>query len=455
MLEANKEYLTYIKDSATVSTSTTPLEIRGADASLSFGDKYFSDLTTSGKPQDIKVVLTFTNVSEFNVLAKADLTLSTSSNTSILINADKTALLLDQTGETATASITFTLSLQPDENGEYQSITTAASISLNISLEKCAYASTDMRTDISLKTFTTTEQEAIKTAHGDTNVWQTYSYTDTILCYAERYPYYIEMGTEVSTGTKLRWLVVGTDDGVGNLQALTDEDRIVLGLGYMLKDTQYYLLSEKILYTESTTNFDLSFQNAYTNSGDYLNTKYGVKANDYATSTIREYLKGGEVNREATLASGVFSGGGTLVTFANTYSFTSEETNKIVARPLADLYNEEAIANEVAEMKTVPTSTTSTPVNTTADNFWILSQTEMETIFADDYIAGSREIYGTPIFMSARTSVQGSSEYAASWWFRSLDISSSKMTRYIMFGGDVYNTYVTDLSIGIRPAFKI
>ena len=75
------------------------------------------------------------------------------------------------------------------------------------------------------------------------------------------------------------------EEAIEVMNQTIEQDKAAFAEGLML-NKNYCLLSEKILYTESLSNYGISFQNAYNRaSGEYLNTKYGVKANDYATST--------------------------------------------------------------------------------------------------------------------------------------------------------------------------
>lgn len=107
------------------------LSLRGADASLSFGERYFSDSTASGIPEDIKLVLTLTNASDFNILV--DVEIPESSNFDIICDNNYTVLYTD---ENKSATITIILSLNPDSNGVYQTLSAAANVNISINLSK-------------------------------------------------------------------------------------------------------------------------------------------------------------------------------------------------------------------------------------------------------------------------------------------------------------------------------
>lgn len=98
---------------------------------MSFGKRYFSDSTTSGIPEDIKLVLTLTNASDFNILV--DVETPESSNFDIICDNDYTVLYTD---ENKSATITIILSLNPDSNGVYQTLSAAANVNISINLSK-------------------------------------------------------------------------------------------------------------------------------------------------------------------------------------------------------------------------------------------------------------------------------------------------------------------------------
>ena len=434
-------------DGAIVTTDTQiiadgGLALNGGDASFNLGatkgtgtaTRYFSDLGTSGNPEDIIVKIKITNTSDFDILVNVDMANCKATTTAleniIKVDYDKSAVVLAKNENT---TFTFNIKLLPNADGSYgnTALTTPTSnnIQLKMNLEKSAYTQSQVKTDAPIKQFTTTEIKSIKTGLGSASVQDnTYEYGDTYKCYAERYPYYIEMGER--NNEKVKWLIVGAFNN-NKVTALTDSDKTPLSQGYMLKDTTYVMLSEKVLYTESntesTTNYGISFQNKYTNSGSYLND-YGYSAQDYATSNIRNYLKGADdVYRSYTYDSTTKQyspdKSKSRVNLLTDYNLTSDPIYaKIQGRTLTSLYNESAITNETKEMKTVPTTKSGyTAVNftgNTEDKLWLLSQTEMEEIFKADYVEGSRETHFYPVYMSSRTSVLGASS-SASWWLRS------------------------------------
>ena len=419
------------------------------------GNQTFSDLGDSGNPETIYVVIEVTNNSDFNVALKANLSLCTTADANILIDTpkdDSARILASKTGtvDARKGTIKYTLNVKKNSNGEYPEIPTNNAVTLKVDLAKTDLtAGTTVRADlpVEIKEFTNPEKEAIKTGLGDAVVWTSIPYSDTILCYAERFPYYIEMGELDST--KIRWLIVGTSADNGTITTLLDEDRIALSKGLMLNKT-YVMLSEKILLTD--TDQSMSFQNKYTNSGDYLND-YGYSAQDYATSNIRQYLIGNTVKN----ASANYRPSGTDVNIMTKYNLNNDSMYaNIKARSLTSIYNEVAISGETKDMLTVPTSKAGyTAVNftgDTSDKLWLLSQTELEEIFKADYITGSREDYSSPIYMSSRTSVLNSTN-ANSWWLRSPYLKLAHCVCYVSIGSPLAEAVVQYNTNGVRPAF--
>ena len=398
-------------DGAIVTTDTQitadgGLALNGGDASFNLGatkgtgtaTRYFSDLGTSGNPEDIIVKIKITNTSDFDILVNVDLANCKATTTGleniIKVDCDKSAVVIAKNNN---ATFTFNIKLLPNSDGSYGSaaLTTPTSnnIQLKMNLEKSAYTQSQVKTDaIAIKKFTTAEISAINGGFSTSNT-----------SYADLYPYYVEMG-EVNN-KKIKWLIVGTfvNDSV---VALEDSDKTALSQGLLLNKT-YVMVSEKALTP-------ISFQNKYTNSGEYLND-YGYAAQDYATSNIRNYLKGADVFLRAKSSSGSYIPDGTSVNLLTTYNLTSDPLyTKIQARTLASLYNESA-SDGIKEMKTVPTSKAGKKaVDSTPDKLWLLSQTETNIIFPSDDNKKAAEIGYT---------------YSDFWWLRSSSSSKANMVR--------------------------
>ena len=246
---------------------------------------------------------------------------------SISINAPISTIILGTADDNKIGTIQFALSISADTQKVESN-----SVSLKVDLEK-----TELSAGLSLKpnavevkTFTTEETTAINTGLGVSE------------SYATKFPYYVEMGERDNKG-KVKWLIIGVSGADGKLTALTTEDKTVFGLGLMLNKT-YVMLSEKVLYTDSTSNYGISFQNAFYNDRprgtvvDYQNINNNYSAQDYATSNVRSYLNGNTVQKDFSSANDVYSPSGASVNLLSAYNLINDPMYaKIQGRTLISL----------------------------------------------------------------------------------------------------------------------
>lgn len=394
------------------------------------GVMYFSDMgSIDNKPADIVIDFELENLSKFNVVANVSSvtcgdSIASTQTTAVVLNKST-----DSIGKTGTISVS--LSLKPNSSGEYDDLSTKVTVSIELEFKK-----TDIYTNASVKTGTasgvktldSTYANAVATAIGNANCCYDILYEQedrTYNNYAQAFPYYIEMGSK--SGEPIKWLVVGKQDSNGAVIKLEDTDRQALSNGFMLASTNYCLLSEKGLE-------ERNFNSSSTNS------KYGTNANDYASSSIREYLKDD---------------------FTKTYLISEEQTNSIVARSIANMYATDTIRMSYSDdgkeyeteitPRTVPTSTTDVAIDETDDKFWLLSQTEILTIFEDDtYICSDDDFR---VFMSGRTTMLDNTS-VASWWLRSPFDDVAYRARRMVDTGVSYNGYVVYTN-ALRVAFYI
>ncbi len=412
----------------------------GATDGSGSATRYFSNLGASGKMEDIVVEITVSNTSggtstPKNILANVDFAncIPASALTGkIRIDCDRSAAVLETTNGKTQATFTFKISLLPDSNGSYgnQALTTPSNnVNLKMNLDTTTYKQSQVKTDaIAIKKFTTAEISAIKTGLKITA-------NDS---YADLYPYYVEMG---HVGNEyVKWLVVGTFDN-DSVTALVDADKTALSQGLLLNKT-YVMLSEKLLYTESTTNFGISFQNEYTNtSPSYLNG-YNYSAQDYATSNIRAYLNGETVRRASKLVSGKYIADGTSVNLLTTYNLESDPLYaKIQGRTLRSLYtNIGEVAGTIWTSSYNGTEGNLKP--TSQDKLWLLSLTEETAIFKGRTNNG------------ITTMVGGSG--SGFWWLRSSQESlASNYVSFVYNGTLNYSNEVDGFNLGVRAAFQI
>ena len=420
------------------------------------GNQTFSDLGDSGNPETIYVVIEVTNNSDFNVSLKANLSLCTTADANILIDTpkdDSARILASKTGtpDARKGTIKYTLNVKKNSNGEYPEIPTTNAVTLKVDLDKTDLtADTAVRADlpVAIKEFTPEYVTNLRTTLNNLNLLGGgIKYNDTVKCYAERYPYYIEMGKANDGTENVNWLIVGTNAN-DTLTTLTDKDKQALSEGLMLNKT-YTMLSEKVLYTESTANYGISFQNAYSNSSStipaYKNTNNDYSAQDYATSNVRSYLKGNTVQRGSTSANSVYSPSGTSVNLMTTYNLADDKMyNKIQERALTSLYT------NIGTLKGTIWSATNDDgkTNKTNDKLWLLSEAEVTEAFkfTEDYINSSYRA-------SAITTAYGGASSAAAWWLRSPFSNFAYSVRSVSPSGDLGYGNASIAYPGVRAAF--
>ncbi len=431
-------------------TADGGLLLDGKDASFNLGatkgssdtvTRYFSDLGTSGNPEDIVVEIKITSMTTaFNVLASVDFANSKATTDAlkdiIKVDCDRSAAILGTTAGTTEVIFTFTISLLPNPDGSYgdASLTSpsANNIQIKMNLEKTDLTQTQIKSDaVAVKEFTTTEIDKIKS---DLNITSG-DY------YATKFPYYVEMGERDNNG-KVKWLIIGVSGADGRLTALTTEDTTAFSKGLMLNKT-YVMLSEKVLYTESIDNKGISFQNNYNGiASPYLNnSKYS--AQDYATSNVRSYLKGNTVQRESSYANGVNSPSGTSVNLMTTYNLADDKMyNKIQGRTLTNLYsNIGKFDSKATKWSSGYSGPDENLKGTTPDKLWLLSKSEVT-----DLLGTTSSLYRTSTYGDTASS-------AAGWWLRSPN-SFSGGSVHSVHGDGSLNSYSPNSTYpGVRAAF--
>ena len=112
----------------------TAVQVRGNAQTLPIGDRYFSDMESNdGKPADIVITLTITNVSKFAVTAKVDETATKKPSDAITVSFDKTTADMQENG-TATFKITISMGTT---SGSYAEINpTGNNFSIKIEFER-------------------------------------------------------------------------------------------------------------------------------------------------------------------------------------------------------------------------------------------------------------------------------------------------------------------------------
>lgn len=332
--------------------------------SLDLGIRYFTQKgvkNVNEYPAPVKAKFTIKNTSSLAIKATINLP-DAMSNVDVV--ADKEAIKINKDGQ-GVITVTFSVS---------DPLTSVSAISFknfNITLEPCAFD----RTDIDVYYDASTSKPS---------------------------NYYIKYGT--SGGTELKWYIIGTQNASGALTTLAPSTDFATTLstdgefGKILKaesSVTYAFISENALSNKSAVVFN---NRGYKDTDVYYNTYYdGVKANDYATSTIREYLNGKTINNAVTV-----SGSATAptkwqpnTTTPNNINFYTQNVLKgssatdydnniyalIKTRSLQYLYADVDSDALVASTDTSIIDYTDGISATDSDAFWLLSHTEANDMF--------------------------------------------------------------------------
>lgn len=434
------------KTARTEITGNSPIQVVGADVTntTALGGKKFTDLnSTSNQPEDIVIDFEFTNKSDFDVLASVNAEATTCDNASVRISDSGAVIMSKSSGSTKTGKLSVTLSLK-STNGSYTTFSTK-DLTISIKFEKATYRTTTTINKFSdIANYSSTVQGKI----GAAECCDTIEYTNDApyRTYVDAFPYYITMGT-YGTGTtaNINWLIVGKMNSFGEVTALTANDKAVLASNKMINGVDYVVLSEKALE-------DRVFVDSTKLNSDYTtNTTYGTNANDYATSDIRAYL------RDTSSNTG----------FAKKYGLENS-LNIIKYRSIQEMYSTDTIhvwndgnyeagepyeiATKDANGQTFPSNVSGkTSVPTGSDAFWLLSETEIRAIFAEDTIVCETDFCN--VFMSGRTT-HWEYDYSYYWWLRSPDSASTYDARYFYYIGYSHYDDVNNYR-GVRAAFLI
>lgn len=360
---------------------------------------YFSTDESSNTPQDITIFIELSaeNSLSRDVVVEAGYELNEKITIKIDGSTQKQAKIINHNSSTlgtaTTQTLIYTISLNPNSEGGYSTLQELTNLQLNIEFEEYK-----TKSNVYISKFSTDYVAQLR---------EEFSTPDEYLTYADSFPYYIEMGTKSGETTKLKWLVVGVDDGTGTLINLKEADLIAMQNNHLILSRDYYILSEDILFTSS-----------YQNEVDSENSI----AADYKISTIRNKLK---------------------TEFLSDYTFTDEEMAIIQPRLLKELYADNLPYN--GSLSDVSSSTE-------ADVFWLLSYTESLNIFGDSkYVSVNMTCYA-----SARP--RGSSMDARTWWLRTPEnfvLGGSCKVYYWYYGIQPWADSSFGSQRGCRPACKI
>ena len=225
--------------------------------------------------------------------------------------------------------------------------------------------------------------------------------------------YYVEMGTipHNTSGASyeseyIRWKLVGTQTSAATSTTATQYTRFD-GTTAPASDTTgvFVLETNTLLERDDETGYSLNevaFNHSYLGHGSessyYHNgdewEEYDILANDYATSTVRQYINGNNVYKAATYTSGSGNTSSSVPNETSDYSnmytdFCIDTENDIVyqaivGRTLSDLYlnNKDDInGGSVTCPDQLTTLNKEGYTSSTVDKFWLLSYYEAYSLF--------------------------------------------------------------------------
>ena len=279
--------------------------------------------------------------------------------------------------------------------------------------------------------------------------------------------YYVEMGTIPNqiSGTNyeseyIRWKLIGTQTAEATSTSASQYARFDGTSAPSSGTTGVFILETNTLLERDNETYSLNevvFNHSYSNS-TYTHTEEGwteIKANDYATSTVRQYINGNNVYKASSSITGGY-GPNISSHYSNMYTdFCIDTENDIVykaitGRTLKDLYLENGGGTlNSGQPVTFPASLTrSGYTSSTVDKFWLLSYYEAYSLFLTN--SGTQGT-GTS---DEREWPTGSANL---YWLRSP--SSSSSNSYFAYGvstaGSLYSRNVNLSDYAARAAFTL
>ena len=272
--------------------------------------------------------------------------------------------------------------------------------------------------------------------------------------------YYVEMGTIPNqlSGTNyeseyIRWKLIGTQTAEATITSASQYARFDGTSAPSTGTTGVFILeTNTLLERDDGTGYSLNevaFNHSYLGHGSsssyYHNgdewEEYDILANDYATSTVRQYINGNNVYKAArfTRGSGETSSAVPITTsdYSNMYTDFCIDTkndivyNAITGRTLSDLYLNNARSTSggaVTFPEPLTTLNQEGYTSSTEDKFWLLSYYEAYSLFLTN--SGTQ---GTDA-SDEREWPTGSADY---YWLRTISASGSNYASRVMMGGSL------------------
>lgn len=275
---------------------------------------------------------------------------------------------------------------------------------------------------------------------------------DETSTYTKEGYWYVEMGTYSTTSDNaegkreseyLRWRYFS--DTTSHYEF--DRNTRPIGEGYFILETwiqQFYA-------NGNATDLGVSWNNDYKNSSPYkhqLNGWTNIDANDYSTSTIRQYINGNTVQKSAANQSGTYVPSGASTNMFEYFNIDPDNDiiyTDIIGRTLGDLYtdmsNSGTNPQDVDFPKGSPndwTGATITYSKEDTDKFWLLSYYEAYTLLSGN----------------ATTSSDTDRKWGNYYWLRSPNSSNSHYAYRVSTSGLTSNNVYNCDGNAVRAAFK-
>ena len=253
--------------------------------------------------------------------------------------------------------------------------------------------------------------------------------------------YYVEMGTIMGTTQSeyIKWRYISAD---GENAYTYNSTTAPSGTGYFILETNVL----NAVGLDGTNNMiEMPFNNDYKNSSPYTHVKNGwdnINANDYATSSVRQYINGNNAYDYYTYENNIYSPSGRYSNMYSDYNIDPENDlvyQNIIGRSLGDLYSN-MYGSSSGGSVTFPTFNEGATIKYTesdTDKFWLLSYKEALALL------GSED--------DDRVWPSGS---ANTYWLRSPYSSNSNYAYIVHTSGWLTSVYVKYSSYAARAAFK-
>ena len=442
-------------DYATIGNTVNLTGTETTTQSLALSKFYFSDMGESGTPADIYLKISVTNNSAFNIKVYFDVPNITGVTATIGEGYSSYLKLGKTTDSDKSGNIVLKLSLNANDSGDYDNLTTENNLNLTMHLEKyedyyvksiteSVYNGTDFA-DV------TTSRLCTQLGHGtkeDLNgaefkqlEWYAFAVKglDTGKGYMYNNKFYAVGGTETETESTLenRWYTL-YDVNVNKDLTIT-----VNGTNKSLKGHQLWFIQQYTVGGGYMKDAKYNYATGKMFNADYSQTTANTYANGTYQSDIYKYLNNDTTNKCDDRTENNTFILDTGISYDKHYKSTiSADTNKRAVNETAKTKNDSKTEIDVT--------------NSFTSTFWLLNYTELGLAYnkslgqADDSNVVKNFSIGKTDGVEANNTV-----YGAIWWLRSPYAGNYYSAHFVGGYGGFYGTYVYYSFIGVRAAFQI